>query len=146
MSGFLTTFYYLSTLIPMGIIDRIGRRPLLLGGLLSMGLCMFVLAGTTSVNYFATGIVSTIVLFIYMFSFGVGWIPGPWLITSEYAPLATRSQSAALATSSTWIFSFLIAEVTPISITNIGYKTYIIFGILNLAYVPVLYFCYPEVR
>ena len=146
MSGFLTTFYYLSTLIPMAIIDRIGRRPLLLGGVLSMGLCMFVLAGTTSVNHFSTGIVSTIILFIYMTSFGVGWIPGPWLIASEYAPLATRSQSAALATSSTWIFSFLIAEITPISITNIGYKTYIIFGILNLAFVPVLYFLYPEVR
>ena len=146
MSGFLTTFYYLSTLIPMAIIDRVGRRPLLIGGVLSMGLCMFVLAGTTSVNHFATGVVSTIVLFIYLFSFGVGWIPGPWLIASEYAPLATRSQSAALATSSTWIFSFLIAQVTPISITNIGYRTYIIFGVLNIAFVPILYFLYPEVR
>lgn len=146
MSGILTTSYYLSTLIPIFVIDRMGRRPLLIGGVLCMGTCMFVFAGTTSVNAFVPGIVSTVMLFIYLFSFGVGWIPGPWLIASEYAPLATRSQSAALATSATWIFSFLIAEITPISITNIGYKTYIIFGTLNFAFIPVLYFLYPEVR
>jgi MFS family permease len=145
MSGIVTTCYYLSTFIPIAIIDRVGRRPLLIGGVLVMGLCMFVLAGTTSVNHFATGIVSTVTIFIYLFGFGIGWIPGPWLVASEYAPLATRSQTAALATSATWIFSFLIAEITPISITNIGYKSYIIFGLLNMAFVPILYFLYPEV-
>jgi hypothetical protein len=97
------------------------------------------------VNHFATGIVSTVVLFVYLASFGIGWIPGPWLIASEYAPLATRSQTAAFATSATWIFSYLIAEITPISITNIGYKSYIIFGLLNTAFIPIIYFLYPEV-
>ena len=145
MSGFATTFYYMSTWIPIVVIDKVGRRPLLIGGVVSMGLCMFILAGTTSVENFAAGIVATITIFIYLFSFGVGWIPGPWLIASEYAPLATRSQTAALATSATWIFSFLIAEITPISITNIGYKSYIIFGLINMAFVPIVYFLYPEV-
>ncbi|KAK5260688.1 hypothetical protein LTR20_010826 [Exophiala xenobiotica] len=146
MSGFATTFYYFSTWVPIAIIDRVGRRPLLLGGVLSMAICMFILAGTTSVNHFATGIVSTVVLFVYLASFGIGWIPGPWLIASEYAPLATRSQTAAFATSATWIFSYLIAEITPISITNIGYKSYIIFGLLNTAFIPIIYFLYPETK
>ncbi|KAK5464859.1 hypothetical protein LTS15_001422 [Exophiala xenobiotica] len=146
MSGFATTFYYFSTWVPIAIIDRVGRRPLLLGGVLSMAICMFILAGTTSVNHFATGIVSTVVLFVYLASFGIGWIPGPWLVASEYAPLATRSQTAAFATSATWIFSYLIAEITPISITNIGSKSYIIFGLLNTAFIPIIYFLYPETK
>ena len=145
MSGFLSLFYYLSTLIPIFIIDKIGRRPLLLGGLIGMGTFMFVLAGTTSKASFGTGVAATVSLFAYDFMFGVGWIPGPWLLTPEYTPLAIRSQASALATSSTWIFTFLIAEITPIIISNIAWKSYIIFGCLNFAFFPLIYFFYPEV-
>lgn len=145
MSGFLSLFYYLSTLIPIFIIDRVGRRILLLSGLIGMGTFMFVLAGTTSVVSFAPGIVATVSLFAYDFFFGVGWIPGPWLLTAEYAPLTIRSQAAALATSSTWIFTFLVAEITPLAISNIDWKTYLIFGSFNFAFFPIIYFFYPEV-
>ncbi|KAK5031231.1 hypothetical protein LTS07_004966 [Exophiala sideris] len=146
MSGFLSLFYYLSTLIPIFIIDRVGRRILLLCGLIGMGTFMFILAGTTSVVSFAPGIVATVSLFAYDFFFGVGWIPGPWLLTPEYAPLTIRSQAAALATSSTWIFTFLVAEITPIAISNIEWRTYLIFGCLNFAFFPIIYFFYPETK
>ncbi|KKA23827.1 MFS sugar transporter, partial [Rasamsonia emersonii CBS 393.64] len=145
MSGFLSLFYYLTTLIPIFIIDRTGRRPLLLIGLVGMAIGMCVLAGTTSVVAFTPGVVATVALFWYDFWFGVGWIPGPWLLAAEYAPLMTRSQSAALATSATWIFTFLVAEITPPAISNIGWRTYIIFAVLNVAFMPVIYFFYPEV-
>ena len=145
MSGILSLEYYLATLIPIFIIDKVGRRPLLLFGLVGMCICMFILAGTTSVSAFGPGIAATVALFVYDFFFGVGWIPGAWLLTSEYAPLTTRSQTAALGTSATWIFTFLVAEITPVAITNIGYRTYIIFGVFNLAWIPIIYFFYPEV-
>lgn len=113
MSGFLSLFYYLSTLIPIFLIDKIGRRPLLLNGLVGMAIGMCVLAGTTSVTAFGPGVAATVALFWYDFWFGVGWIPGPWLLAAEYAPLITRSQSAAFATSATWLFTFIVAEITP---------------------------------
>ncbi|MCJ1304603.1 hypothetical protein MMC08_007416 [Hypocenomyce scalaris] len=146
MSGILSLEYYLATLIPIFIIDKVGRRPLLLFGLVGMCICMFILAGTTSVSAFGPGIAATVALFVYDFFFGVGWIPGAWLLTSEYAPLTTRSQTAALGTSATWIFTFLVAEITPVAITNIGYRTYIIFGVFNLAWIPIIYFFYPETK
>lgn len=145
MSGVLNLFYFLTTLIPIFIIDRTGRRPLLLGGLVGMAIGMCILAGATSVVAFAPGIVATIALFWFDFCFGLGWIPGCWLVTAEYAPLVTRSQSTALATSATWIFTFLIAEITPPAISNIGWRTYIIFAVFNVLFIPVIYFFYPEV-
>jgi MFS family permease len=145
MSGFLSLFYYLSTLIPIFIIDKIGRRPLLLTGLVGMATGMCVLAGTTSVTAFGPGVAATVALFWYDFWFGVGWIPGPWLLAAEYAPLITRSQSAAFATSATWLFTFIVAEITPPAIENIGYKTYTIFAVLNVSFIPLIYFFYPEV-
>ncbi|GAD97952.1 hypothetical protein FG04062.1 [Paecilomyces variotii No. 5] len=146
MSGFLSLFYWISTLIPIFIIDRVGRRPLLLIGLAGMASGMFILTGTTSVVAFTPGVVATVALFWYDFWFGVGWIPGPWLLTAEYAPLVTRSQSAAFSTSATWIFTFLVAEITPIAISSIGYRTYIIFGVINVFFIPMIYFFYPETK
>lgn len=145
MSGFLSLFYYLSTLIPIFIIDRIGRRPLLLIGLVGMAMGMCILAGTTSVTAFGPGVAATVALFWYDFWFGVGWIPGPWLLTAEYAPLVTRSHSAAFSTSATWLFTFVVAEITPPAISNIGWKTYVIFAVLNVSFIPLVYFFYPEV-
>lgn len=146
MSGFLSLVYYLSTLIPIFIIDRVGRRPLLLGGLVGMAAGMFILAGATSVVAFAPGVVATVALFLYDICFGIGWIPGPWLLTPEYAPLITRSQSAALSTSATWLFTFVVGEITPPAISNIGWRTYLIFGALNVAFIPIIYFLYPETK
>lgn len=65
---------------------------------------------------------------------------------AEYAPLAIRTRAAALATASNWIFTFLVVEITPVSIDSIGYKTYIYFCIFNFCFLPLIYFAYPETQ
>lgn len=46
---------------------------------------------------------------------------------------------------SQWLWTFLIVEITPILITNIKYKSYIVFAVLNFATIPIVYFTFPEV-
>lgn len=65
---------------------------------------------------------------------------------AEYAPLAIRTRAAALATASNWIFTFLVVMITPVSIGNIGYQTYIYFCIFNFCFIPLIYFFYPETQ
>ena len=67
-------------------------------------------------------------------------------VPAEYAPLAIRTRAAALATASNWIFTFLVVEITPVSISSIGWKTYVYFCIFNAFFVPLIYFFYPETR
>lgn len=67
-------------------------------------------------------------------------------VPAEYAPLAIRTRAAALATASNWIFTFLVVEITPVSISSIGWKTYVYFCIFNACFVPLIYFFYPETR
>lgn len=38
----------------------------------------------------------------------------------------------------------MVIEIVPIAIDNIGWRTYIIFAAFNLAFVPMIYFLYPE--
>lgn len=51
---------------------------------------------------------------------------------AEYAPLAIRQRAAALASASNWIFTFLVVEVTPVSIKNIGWRTYVYFCSMHI--------------
>jgi hypothetical protein len=109
-----------------------------------MAIGMFILAGTTTIVAFPPGLVATIALFWYDFWFGGGLTPGPWLLAGEYAPLMKHSQSAALSTSATWIFTFVVAEITRPAITQLGWKTYIIVGVLNLVFLPSIYVSIPR--
>lgn len=40
----------------------------------------------------------------------------------------------------------MIVQITPPAIQNIGWKTYIIFAVLNATWVPIIYFFFPETK
>jgi hypothetical protein len=40
----------------------------------------------------------------------------------------------------------MIVQITPIAIDNIGWKTYIIFAVLNATWVPIIFFFFPETK
>lgn len=128
LAGFNGIAYFLSSLVPIWIIDRLGRRKLMLFAAAGQCVCMAVLAGTVSNGGFAAGVVAIVMLFLFNFFFAVGLLAIPWLLPAEYAPLAIRTKAAALATASNWIFTFLVVEITPVSIKNIGWRTYVYFA------------------
>ncbi|RDW81256.1 uncharacterized protein DSM5745_04813 [Aspergillus mulundensis] len=146
MAGFNGVAYFVSTFVPVWVIDRLGRRKLMLFAAGGQCACMAILAGTVYDGGHAAGIVATVMLFLFNFFFGVGLLAVPWLLPAEYAPLATRTHTAALATATNWIFTFLVVEITPVSISNIGYRTYIYFAVFNFCFLPLIFFFYPETR
>src|SRR4051794_35091650 len=108
--------------------------------------CMAILAGTVANGTKSAGYVATVMLFLFNLFFAVGLLAIPWLCTlssipdkittasltkpvpAEYAPLAIRTPAASLASASNWIFTFLVVEITPVSIRNIEWRTYIYFA------------------
>ncbi|KAI1880140.1 hypothetical protein JX265_001761 [Neoarthrinium moseri] len=146
LAGFNGVAYFLSSLIPIWIIDRLGRRKLMLFAAAGQGACMAVLAGTVRNGSAPAGIVASIMLFMFNFFFAIGLLAIPWLLPAEYAPLAIRQRAAALASASNWIFTFLVVEITPVSISNIGWRTYVYFCIFNFCFLPLIYLFYPETQ
>lgn len=140
LAGFTGVAYFVSSLPPIWILDRLGRRKLMLFAVIGMCCCMSILAGTVSNGNTASGIVASAMLFLFNFFFAVGMLAIPWLLPSEYAPLAIRTPAAALASASNWIFTFVVVMITPVSIGSIGYKTYIYFAIFNAVFIPAIYF------
>ncbi|KAJ5698703.1 hexose carrier protein [Penicillium macrosclerotiorum] len=144
VSGGLQVFYFLSSLIPWYAIDRVGRRRLFMTGSIGMGICMLLSAIFVGIGTKGLGYAAAVVLYIFQTFFTLGWQSNMWIYPSELLPLKLRLRGGALAVVSQWLFTFLVVEITPVMITNIGYKCYIVFAVINFACVPLVYFCYPE--
>lgn len=67
-----------------------------------------------------------------------------WIYPPEILPLNIRAKGAALAAAADFLGNFLVVEITPPALKNIGYKTYIIFAVLNIVNAIVVWCFYPE--
>ncbi|KAF7896483.1 hypothetical protein EAF00_006497 [Botryotinia globosa] len=152
MSGFLQTWFFAASFIPWLLIDRIGRRPLLLSMITVMSIVMIVQTGliynvqnNTSIAK-GCGIGAAVMLFIFEGAFTIGFQATVWVYPSEILPLRLRQRGSSVSTACNWIFNYMIVQITPIALNNIGYRTYIIFGVLNACWVPIIYLYFPETK
>ncbi|KAF9894983.1 hypothetical protein FE257_004607 [Aspergillus nanangensis] len=144
-------------------VDRVGRRPILLAGSISLMVWWFLCAGLMGgygspappggLNHVAeqswaiTGKPAKVVIacsYLVVASFAPSWGPVSWVYPPELFPLRLRGKAVALATSSNWIFNFALSYFTPPAFVNIRWKTYLLFGAFSLAMALHVFFCFPE--
>ncbi|KAM3549937.1 hypothetical protein ARSEF4850_008595 [Beauveria asiatica] len=144
------TEYLLASFIPIFIVEKTGRRPLMLIGAFGMSVSMAVLAGCNwrleKLQDTRAGIGQAVFLFVFNSFFAIGWLGMTWLYPAEIVPLKIRAPTNALSTSGNWIFNFMVVMITPVSFANIGYKTYVIFAVINAFMIPSVYFFFPETK
>ncbi|RCI11979.1 hypothetical protein L249_4586 [Ophiocordyceps polyrhachis-furcata BCC 54312] len=139
------TEYFIASWPAVFLVERVGRRKLMLFGAAGQAATMAILAGVNSrPNDKACQVAGIVFLFVFNTFFAVGWLGMTWLYPAEITPLRTRAPANALSTSSNWIFNFLVVMITPIAFQNIQYKTYIVFAVINAFMVPSVYFFFPE--
>ncbi|KAF2770079.1 putative sugar transporter [Teratosphaeria nubilosa] len=146
LSASVFTFQTICSPIGVLTVDRFGRRKLMIVAALGMGMCMVVVAGTSSQsgNPAAVGAAGA---FIFLFSlfFPVGFLGLTFLYASEISPLSHRVPITSMSTGSAWLFNFLVAEITPTGFATIGWRYYIIYACINwFLIVPSVYFFFPE--
>lgn len=144
LSGFNGLWYMASAVLPPFVIPRIGKRGCLIVGAFGMGCCFLVMAlGIRSGSYGAS-IVVVIAFFLYCTFFAIGYLAVPWLYCAEIMPLHLRTQGNAITTSSNWLWNFATVMVTPSLMGNEGWKGYLVFTVLNFAFIQFIYVFYPE--
>ncbi|KAF4990462.1 hypothetical protein FGRMN_8455 [Fusarium graminum] len=94
----------------------------------------------------AAGIAAAAMLFVFQGAFTIGFQATVWVYPSEILPLRLRQRGSSISTASNWIFNYMIVQITPISIDNIGWRTYIIFAVLNALWVPLIFLFFPETK
>ncbi|URD82838.1 Sugar transport protein [Musa troglodytarum] len=107
----------LSTVVSVVLVDKLGRRFLLLEACGQMLITQVAIGGVLLVNLKSTnelehGVAVWVVVLVCLFvsSFAWSWGPLGWLIPSETFPLATRTAGYAFAVSSNMLFTFVIAQ------------------------------------
>lgn len=142
----------LSTIPAVLLIDKVGRRPLLMSGALGTGISLVIVGaivggfGTSLVSQKAAGWAGIAFLYIYDVNFSYSFAPIGWVLPSEIFNLGNRSKAISITTSTTWMCNFIIGLVTPMMFEAIGYGTYIFFAAFCFLALGFTYFFVPETR
>jgi SP family galactose:H+ symporter-like MFS transporter len=110
------------TVVALRLLDKTGRRPLLLIGVAGMTFSLFTLglAFELGDEDTLTSVVAIGSLMLFVASFAISLGPIFWLLNSEIYPLRTRSKAAALGTFTNWIFNFAVSLTFLLLIDALG--------------------------
>jgi hypothetical protein len=125
MSGYLSIWFLFASFLTWFLIERAGRRPLFLIFCVAMAIAMSVMAAMVEVNTHASGIVAATAIFMYEGFFTWGWMGNLCCYTAEILPLDCRSKGMGFAVGCQWVWNFVMIFVTPIGLSNIGWRMYI---------------------
>ncbi|KAG1736510.1 general substrate transporter [Suillus lakei] len=130
------------------VIERWGRKRTLIYGGLGQGLMMLWIGGYAGAHpnqgIVPATYVSIVAIYLFGVSFGLGWGYTPLVLGSEVAPGHLRTAVMAIAAATTWLFTYVIAQITPIMLDRITYGTYLVFGVASFIMAAWAYIFIPE--
>lgn len=116
--------------VTIAVIDKIGRKPLLLIGSAGMAITLFVMVYAFSqggldadgnlVLSAGLGTLAVVAANLYVIFFNVSWGPVMWVMLAEMFPNQIRGSALAVAGFFQWFANYLIAQTFPIMATGIG--------------------------
>ena len=135
----------LMTLVAIWIIDRVGRKPLLLVGLVGMvasltilGLSTLLLSEPSSPTD-AVAVITLLCLAGFIISFAATWGPTVWVMLPEVLPLRIRGTAMGVAIFLHWIANFLVSQTFPSLLASVGpgpvFLGYAVIGVLAFVFV-----------
>jgi len=128
---FVQLVFFFATFIAIGLIDKIGRKILMLIGTGLMALTLFLLA-LAFYSDAKSGLYILILVMIYIGTFGFTLGPVTWVLISEMYPAEIRGRAIASTSAVLWFATFLVVLVSPY-LLNIGpVFNFVIFGVLNV--------------
>ncbi|KAH0032981.1 general substrate transporter, partial [Aureobasidium melanogenum] len=144
LTGVLGTEYFLAALVALFVVDRLGRRRLMMWNAGGMGLAMMVAGIGLSTGTKSGAYAATVMIFLFNTFFAIGWLGITWLYPAEVTPIRIRAEANGLSTSANWLFNYAVVQLSPIMINSIAWKTYFVFMCFNFAFIPVVYYTFVE--
>ena len=144
------------------LIDRLGRRKLLLIGAVSGSLCMWYVGGYIAIANPAAKVTTTAaaettkltkggisaVFFFYLWvtCYTPSWNGTPWVLNSEMFDQSVRTLAQAFAAANNWFWNFIVARFTPQMFDTMYYGVYFFFASLMLCAAVFVWFLIPETK
>lgn len=107
----------LTTVIAAGIVDRVGRRPLMLGGLVAMVASMAIIGSvffSSALQATQGKVIAVTCLAVFKVAFSLSWGPLVWVMLPELLPLQIRGTAMGGAVFLNWLANFLVSLLFPV--------------------------------
>ncbi|KAL7279134.1 general substrate transporter [Trametes coccinea BRFM310] len=151
-TGVVGIVMFLATIPAVIWVDKVGRKPVLISGAFLMAACHLIVAVLTGLyhdswnSHVAAGWVACVFVWIFAIGFGYSWGPCAWILVAEIWPLSVRGKGVSIAASSNWMNNFIVGQVTPTMLDNIGFGTFVFFGAFSFAGGLFIWFFVPETK
>lgn len=157
----------LSTVVSCLIVDKLGRRLLLMVGSISMFLCTLLLGiyydiakidnDENTISIFGKishtvplhqiSWLAALCVIVYIIVFSIGWGPLPWLLMSEIFPPRARGFASGIVTFVNWLLVFVVTKFFHNMIVSFHEQgTFWFFSAFSLASFFFVFFCVPETK
>jgi len=135
------------------VADNVGRRYILTGGALFMACCQISAAAVlkthpapADANVTSAGIATIALIYLFVIAYNFSWGPLPWPYVSELFSARTREPGIAVGVSSQWLFNFVFSLTTPYMIKNLGWGTFLLWGLFDCCIAAFAWFVLTETQ
>ncbi|KAI9933685.1 hypothetical protein ASPWEDRAFT_167956 [Aspergillus wentii DTO 134E9] len=150
LAGGLNTVGIVGTIISAQIVDRLGRRTCLMGGsavlfgvnLIAGAVYEGSLQNPDKAAQYAPGAIT--MLFLFNIGYAATWGTVAFLVPTEIFPSDLRAQGNGFGITGWAIGVGMTTLVNPIMFATMKSRTYFLFAVLNLIWIPIIYLFYPE--
>jgi len=133
------------TMVGMSVIDKLGRKTLLLIGAAGTAACLAGVAWIFSSNTHQSMLVWILVTYIGFFALSQGAVI--WVYIGEVFPTSVRSKGQGVGSASHWFMNAAIAETFPVVVHSMSTATpFIFFSIMTAIQFFTVLFTYPETK
>jgi len=133
------------TVVSMALVDRCGRRLLLLWGASAMGISLGLIG--LAFHLHASGLGLLVLVMAYVGSFSVSMGVVGWVVISEIYPTRTRGRAMAVAVVALWGACYLVSQTFLVLVDHLGSATtFWCYGVLCVVAVLFVCFAVPETR
>ena len=133
-----------ATLLAMTVIDKIGRKPLLLIGSVGTALCLFGVSAIFFTNQHQRALVWLLVAYIAFFAISQGAVI--WVYIGEVFPNLVRAKGQSVGSSSHWVMNAIISLTFPLLARSSGAYPFVFFGTMMVLQFFVVLLVYPETK
>jgi sugar porter (SP) family MFS transporter len=137
------------TIVSMSVIDKVGRRPLLLGSLAGMVVSLTLLGLTLQLSSLGSAVHWLTLLFLitYVASLAIGLGPVFWLLIAEIYPLRVRGEAMSVASAFNWLANFAVGLTFLLLIDAVGRPvTFWFYAVIGVVAIVFTFKLVPETK
>ncbi|KAF2091727.1 MFS quinate transporter [Saccharata proteae CBS 121410] len=121
------------------VAERFARKTLFVGGAVFMAACQLTTAAVVKNieppgdgTITSAGIATVALIYMFVIAYNLSWGPLPWPYVSELFSTRIRDPGVATGVASQWLFNFIFSLTTPYMIANMGWGTFLLWGLFDI--------------